>query len=319
MEEPILFSSEGKRLYGILHLPEGGAASAPVASVLMMVVGGPQTRVGCHRAYVHLARSLCREGIAVFRFDYAGLGDGEGEFLGYEFAAPSIRAAIDCMYERLPELASLIVWSLCDGSAASAVYAPLDRDRIAGMVLCNPFVVSSQGEARTYLRHYYIRRLFQKDFLISLLTFRFNPFKSARGMTDLARKALATGKSSGPNTRIGPGGMSAPGSLVRDGQVLPPGCFREADVRAEVMKGIGAFGKPITFLLSSGDMTALEFEGVVRSEKTTAKLLRSGRIDIRKIADADHTFSKSEYRTRVVAETAQAFHSICGGRPPAGR
>jgi hypothetical protein len=52
-EEPLLFRCENARLVGILHRP----AEQRTRGVLL-VVGGPQYRVGSHRQFVLLAREF---------------------------------------------------------------------------------------------------------------------------------------------------------------------------------------------------------------------------------------------------------------------
>ena len=69
VELPILFSCGSESLMGILSKSE----SAGHVGVLI-VVGGPQYRVGSHRQFVLLARSLAAAGLSVFRFDYRGMG-----------------------------------------------------------------------------------------------------------------------------------------------------------------------------------------------------------------------------------------------------
>ena len=73
-ESAFQIDCQGSPCTGILHHPEGEQDTA-----VLIVVGGPQTRVGSHRLFVHLARSLAKQGIVVFRFDYSGAGDSEGD------------------------------------------------------------------------------------------------------------------------------------------------------------------------------------------------------------------------------------------------
>ena len=91
-EEPVCIESQGERLIGVLHRPQtpSGASRG-----MVIVVGGPQYRVGSHRQFVLLARALAARGTPVLRFDLAGMGDSDGEFAGFERSAADIRAAID--------------------------------------------------------------------------------------------------------------------------------------------------------------------------------------------------------------------------------
>ena len=93
-EEPVCIESQGERLIGVLHRPQtpSGASRG-----MVIVVGGPQYRVGSHRQFVLLARALAARGTPVLRFDLAGMGDSDGEFAGFERSAADIRAAIDAL------------------------------------------------------------------------------------------------------------------------------------------------------------------------------------------------------------------------------
>jgi len=72
-EIPITFKNKkGEQLVGIFHLPY---KEKPPLVVLIHGFGSSKTR----RRFVRLARVLQKEGIAVFRFDFAGCGDSEGK------------------------------------------------------------------------------------------------------------------------------------------------------------------------------------------------------------------------------------------------
>jgi len=51
---------------------------------VLIVVGGPQYRVGSHRQFLLLSRRLAAEGHPVMRFDYRGMGDASGAMRGFE-------------------------------------------------------------------------------------------------------------------------------------------------------------------------------------------------------------------------------------------
>jgi len=77
-EQVVVYECQGQRCVGLVHAP--GAASIGV----VIVVGGPQYRVGSHRQFLLLARSLAADGVPVLRFDYRGMGDSEGDIRDFE-------------------------------------------------------------------------------------------------------------------------------------------------------------------------------------------------------------------------------------------
>ena len=79
-EDAVVFQCEGASLVGILHVPE----REPARIGVLVIVGGPQYRVGSHRQFVLMARSLAQSGYAVLRFDYRGMGDSDGEMRTFE-------------------------------------------------------------------------------------------------------------------------------------------------------------------------------------------------------------------------------------------
>jgi exosortase A-associated hydrolase 1 len=282
VEEVVQFACCEKQLYGILHLP---ATGEEITRIVMMVIGGPQTRIGSHRSYVQLARSLRDRGIAVFRFDYEGMGDSEGEYVGFEYAGPSIGAAVDYLHRRIPTLNQVIIWSLCNGATASAIYARQDRRRIAAMILCNPYVHTEQGQAKTILKYYYIRRLLDREFWRKVVSRRFDAGESIRSFRTLLQKAV--GQKNG-NNHLQP--------------VAPAGTLPD-----RVVRGLCEFHKPVHVLLSTNDLTALEFQELLRTRPEFNDLLRKNVLIVRSLDGADHTFSDSRAMNLVLQQTLAAL------------
>ncbi|MDX1657109.1 MAG: hydrolase 1, exosortase A system-associated, partial [Candidatus Competibacteraceae bacterium] len=115
------FPCRGAQLPGI---PHPGAPGAPRG--LLVVVGGPQYRVGSHRQFVLLARYLAAAGVPVLRFDYRGMGDGEGPAVDFTAIGPDIRAALEAFFAHSPGLEEVVLWGLCDAVPAIAAYAHRD-------------------------------------------------------------------------------------------------------------------------------------------------------------------------------------------------
>ena len=263
MERTIDFSHADKKLFGVLHVPENNGR---IDKCVLMILGGAQTRIGSHRMYVQMARFLCKNGLPVMRFDYEGQGDSEGDFVGFEYAGPSIRAAIDMLYDRFTSLDKLVVWALCDGATASIIYAQDDAERISGMVLANPFLESETAKAQTILKHYYIKRLMQPEFWRKILSFHLNIRESANSLSNMMKTSVS---------------MAEEDNWLQTGKSLSQW----------VLDGMNSFQKSIHVLISTDDIQGLQFYNLIRKDPNCKKSIKSGRIKIWFIKGGDHTFT----------------------------
>jgi exosortase A-associated hydrolase 1 len=273
---PVSFVCEGALLQGLLH------AGAPAATTgVLVIVGGPQYKVGSHRQFVLLGRALAERGYPVLRFDYRGLGDSEGEPHTFETIDADIRAAIDAFTRLLPGLQRVIVWGLCDAASAALFYGATDK-RIAGLVLLNPWVRSQQTVAQAYLRTYYTRRIFDRQAWRELFRGNKKPLAVLHSFARLLGQATGRGPAKEPA-----GDPAAPsnGSLVE-----------------RMRAGLAAFKGPVLLVLSGDDITAAEFVGATG---TTAwsRLLEQPRVCRCELNAADHTFSTRAWRDQVATWT----------------
>ena len=133
----MVFDCCGHDLVGVLS---HGKADARLA--VLIVVGGPQYRVGSHRSFVFLARAIAAKGIPVLRFDMRGMGDSEGERPGNTESVRDVGTAVDTLFQAVESLDGVVLLGLCDGATASILYARSDP-RVLGLVLLNPWIRSS--------------------------------------------------------------------------------------------------------------------------------------------------------------------------------
>ncbi len=257
-EQAWVFDCKGERLVGVLAAP---AAPGPMA--VAVVVGGPQYRVGSHRQFVLLARHLAEQGIPTLRFDYRGMGDSEGAARSFEAVDADVRAALDALFDRCPELRGVTLWGLCDGASAALMYAAQDP-RVRGLVLVNPWVRSEQSLAHVHLKHYYRHRIASSDFWRKLATGRLGLIASVRSLLGSVRRA------------------------ARPAAALP--------YQQRMLAGLRDFRGEVLVVLSGNDMVAREFEDHCRNEADWRRRLHEGRIVLRTIEAADHTFSSPDAR-----------------------
>lgn len=311
-EEPLQFFCEGSHLYSMLHLPDGEPKQG-----IILIVGGPQYRVGSHRQFVQLARALAQAGIAVLRFDYRGMGDSEGGFLGFDDIDADIAAAVDAFERRLPQLQSTALWGLCDGATAAACYAAKDS-RINGLVLLNPWVRSEAGEAKAYLRYYYWQRLRQPELWKKIGQGRFNIKDSLGSLLRALKRSTGAAHSAGagnpdscnlesrnpgarsPNT--GNPGAHNPGSRKESPDNKP-------DLVTQMAQGLSHFTGNVLIVLSGADLTAAEFKDAMRSSRLLKKVVAQPQYQIEHLPESDHTFSRKAWKTRVEELTKEWMQS----------
>ena len=281
MEEAVHFVCGGKRLYGVLHLPDPGTVPS---TVVVMLAGGPQVRAGAHRLYVQLSRFLAEHGWASLRFDYEGMGDSEGDYRGFQHAGPSIAAAMDFLRRRFGKKLKFVFWSLCDGATAAALYGAGSPESIGAMILCNPLVITDEGLARSTIRHYYRKRLFEKEFLQKLLRFELDLADTITSLWESFRGAqfLRRGKSAGP----------APIE-----QTLPDLVFNS----------LHSFPNPVRIILSTDDIVASNFRDELKKNEVLKKDCQRKKIINHVINGADHTFVDPAARKELFAITLKAL------------
>ena len=270
------FSCEGEQLLGVLHLPAGANPTSSSLGVVV-VVGGPQVRVGSHRQFVYLARALAQGGHPVLRFDVRGMGDSTGAPRSFEQIGPDIGAAIAALMAAQPHLKGVVLWGLCDGASAALLYLHEQPDpRVQGLCLVNPWARSEATQAQVQVRHYYTRRLLQPSFWRKLAAGGVG-LPALRGLCSSLRTLWASRRT-----------PSKPATHENQPYV---------ERMAAAWK---AFPGPVLLQLSAHDFTAREFETVLKTQTYWQGATSRANLQIESIADADHTLS--DPASRLAAE-----------------
>lgn len=278
-EIPVCFDCQGAPLVGIAH----GAVDTAKTGV-MIVVGGPQYRIGSHRQFLELARGLAQAGIPAFRFDVRGMGDSGGDFPGFEAIDEDIRAGIDAFLAVAPAVERVVLWGLCDGASAALFYAQADP-RVVGTVLLNPWIRTETSYAKTELKHYYGAKIGNWHFWRRLITGDIDLADAARSFCRRLWSATGSGKS--------PKSPAGPTECQHSALPLPE----------RMLQGLTSFSGRMLLIISGNDLTAREFDEVTNASPDWTRALSEERVCRYDIADSDHTFSRKQWSDDVMTQT----------------
>lgn len=286
-ERLVTFDCGHERLVGCLH----GVDGSPHRGVVIVVAGGPQYRAGAHRQFVSLARRLADQGQPVLRFDLRGMGDSSGQYLGFQNSAPDIRSAIDALLQLQPTLQEVLLVGECESASGILFYAWQDS-RVRGAALVNPWVRSAEGQAQVIVKRYYLDRIRSGDFWRKLVSGRFSPAASLRSLAQVVRDYLRGRRQFRQSQRAGAGD---------DMSHLP--------LPVKTATGLSRFEGRVLLLMSGHDYIAREFDEVTAASAAWSGLLQSPRLVRRDIENADHTFSRREWKdaaATAIADWARA-------------
>lgn len=274
-EIPLCFDCQGTPLVGMAH------PAADAKTGVLIVVGGPQYRIGAHRQFIEMARGLAQAGIPSFRFDARGMGDSGGDFQGFEAIDDDIKAAIDAFMATAPDLENVVLWGLCDAASAILFYAHRDP-RVAGAILLNPWVRTETSYAKTELKHYYGAKIIDGRFWRRLFT----------GDIDLADAAGSFLKRVKSATGFDQSGDGPTGSAPCQGMSL--------SLPDRMLQGFTSFTGDIMLIISGNDLTAREFEEITEASPDWTQALSADRVRRHHIKASDHTFSRREWSEAVM-------------------
>ncbi len=279
-EHVLTLQSGDKRLPAILALPEHAARMA-----VLVIVGGPQYRVGSHRQFVLLSRALAEQGFACLRFDYSGMGDAEGEPVDFEHCGPDVRSAVDALMAAVPGLTDVCLWGLCDGATAAAFHAAED-ERVTSLILLNPWVRTEQGQSEALVKHYYLQRILSKDFWRKLLGGGVGIGPALREFAAHLRRGMG---------RRGAGTGAAGAGAWRN---------RSLPLTTRVPAALRYCRANIMVVLAGDDLVGSEFDASFIQTGSLASL-QTERLRVERVAGATHTFSSAQWRATVERLTCE--------------
>ena len=274
-EIALAIACNAEPLIGIVHLP----AQPARRGVLAVVAGGPQYRAGCCRQLVYMARALSAQGIPVMRFDYRGMGDSAGDFLGFQHVEDDLAAALDAFTRTVPGLSEVVLWGGCD--AASAILINAHRYPIVtGLILGNPYAHSEETRAAVE-RHYYLARLRDKAFWAKLLKLKFNPLPAMRSLWK-AFVPKVNGKENSAHASA-----------------------RSTAFTERMLSGLKRYRGKILLIMSGQSLTSQEFDELVVRIPAWRKAVDEADIERVDIPHADQAFSTIEARESMITAAQQ--------------
>ncbi len=193
--EPVSFTSDGNRLYGMIHFPQI-EDNSEVAIILLSA--GLKNRIGYGRIYVALADYLATRGYPVMRYDYHGCGDSGGRlsptgayheqhadingFIQRGLFTEDTLQAID-MAKAKTGCTRFVLCGLCGGSNSS-LYTALKSPEVMSTILINfptaldSSLVRQQNQGKMdawqlkFLYEAYLRKAFSPRSWLRLLAFK---------------------------------------------------------------------------------------------------------------------------------------------------
>lgn len=300
---PVHFkNAEGQQLVGILHLPETPVPGRPC---ILLLSPGVKMRVAPHRMYNKMADLFAREGFAVLRFDFAGLGDAEGEIEHTQLShvynniqlgrfVGDTRVALDWLQEH--GYPRCIAGGLCGGAITGLLTAEHDP-RIVGLLALGIPVVLDVGDAQRaahltrnqldQLREGYLRKLFDPSSWLRLLS-----FKSDYRVIWKAFKRLFERNRPAPSTVATTAG--APGQNGRPADnanpKFAPAFFAMLESR-----------RPMLHIFSGSDRLAAEFKEKFQERYPDRLANYRDQVEIHLIDKANHILAHPEWFNEMLA------------------
>lgn len=226
------------------------------------------------RQSVYLARAASDAGISTFRFDFRGRGICEGPPVTVEETGADLACALNAAASTGPRPNEFCVWGLSEGAATALLYAHTDA-RVTSLILVNPWIRMERAVAEQHLKEN-LTRVRRKDFWQRIR-------RSEAGYRGAARSFV----------RLVTNVWSASGK---------PDTLKE-----RVIDGLSRFSGSITIILSLADPATAIFQEVAKP--ILEKLKREGRLTLHTLPDADHVFSRNDWRQQLIAWSVDAVHA----------
>lgn len=138
MQKSVEIKSGKSILRGMLHIPEGLNKKAPIVIIYHGFCGN---KMGPHFMFVKFSRLLESNGIASIRFDFAGSGESDGDFIDMTLSreledANNILNYVNNLYFVDKDKIGLLGFSM--GGAIASIIAGERKEEISALCLWSP-------------------------------------------------------------------------------------------------------------------------------------------------------------------------------------
>ena len=297
--EAVVFDNrDGKKLFGTLHTPPNSHHSRPT---IVLLSPGVKMRVGPHRLYNRMTDAFNRLGFTVFKFDFVGLGDSEGELdrdlLAEVYNDTESGAFVSDGVDALDWLqlnrgtTSFLLGGLCGGAITGILLAKNDA-RVHGLISLGITVTLAMGKAGRLknatqgelaaLRRGYIRRIFHPKSWLRLLTFQSDFRTILKSVGQLFTKRKTT-------RPIAVNETSPQQDVSNANPLFPPAFF-----------GMTKEERKILLIFSGSDRLYWEFEEKFAQPFANDLVEVEDAYELHVVKDANHVFSFREWEQEML-------------------
>jgi pimeloyl-ACP methyl ester carboxylesterase len=283
-EEAIVFGTN-VRLVGIVTTPSAAVAGRERTGVILLNAGVVH-RVGPGRLYVTLARRLARCGFTTLRFDHSGIGDSPPRDDQLNFDQSSVAETVDAMNWLASERGceAFVLIGLCSGTLTAFRVAHVDS-RVTSLVLLTALLLDPSTVPEAIVAEAQNRRV-ARSFLVEKAASAASWKKLLAGNVDIRRVGRVVGRYAGGRVRRPP--------------VTPANAELIAQLHRLLERGVS-----VQFIYAE-PTTVLEWFRMTL-EPELAAFRQHGRIELRLVKQADHTFSRSRHQAQVIELIANWF------------
>jgi pimeloyl-ACP methyl ester carboxylesterase len=241
-------------------------------------------RVGPNRLYVNLARRLARSGFTVLRFDHSGVGDSQPREDHLPFGESSVAEAVDAMNflaaDRQCDKFALV--GLCSGTLTAFRTAYVDA-RVTSLVLLTALLLDPSTVPEEIIAEALDRRV-ARSYLVEKI-----------GSMHAWRKVLSGGADIAAIWRVLQRRIAK--------RISPPSIAPGTEELIAQMRDLLQRGVAVRFVFAD---PATVLEGFRMTIAPALRDLRErGRIDVRLIKRADHTFTRLRHQAEVIELTSE--------------